>query len=93
MEQIGGARPAYQLRLRHLLQPRARLSAICDKCGETRQLNALKLVEEYGDLELPKLQDRLYCRTCRSRKQPALTRLRIEWLSDPHAPGVWLCEP
>ena len=88
MEQVNGARPAYQLRLRHLLVPRAKLTVTCDACGAVRELDVFHLLREYGDLHLTKLAERLSCRLCKGDGRLAFAKLRIEWLSDPHAPGA-----
>ena len=88
MEQVNGARPAYQLRLRHLLAPRAKLTVTCDACGAVRELDVFKTLEQYGDLKLTELQERLACRHCKDTRRLAFAKLRVEWLSDPHAPGA-----
>ena len=83
MEQIGGLLPAYQLLLRDVLGPRARVFAICRTCGHEKQLSLLWTLEHHGDMRLTKLEERLYCTPCRHAGRVSLVKLRIEWLADP----------
>jgi hypothetical protein len=76
VSQIGNIRAAaYELRVEHLLTPRAKVSAAC-MCGHVGELDVFTLAR-FGRYErLGKVESKLRCQKCGKH---GLCRLRVEW--------------
>ena len=76
VEQVGNIRAAaYELRVEHLLAPRAKVWAVCRSCRHTREIDVFELAR-YGRFQrLMDVEDRLQCHACQSR----WCKLRVEW--------------
>lgn len=72
--------PFYNLRLRYLVRPRARLWIYCYPCKAEREADIPELIGRLGpDAGIAEVQKKTFrCRTCRG----TFTRLRVEWLED-----------
>jgi hypothetical protein len=77
VQQIGNVRAAaYELRVEHLLTPRAKVSAAC-WCGHTGELDVFTLARFGKNERLGRVEQKLRCRGCGKR---GLCKLRVEWM-------------
>ena len=77
VKQVGKVRwAAYQLKVEHLFAPRAKVTAVCWRCQEEKELDIVELAKFGRHTLLTRIEPKLRCRSCGMR---AWGQLKIEW--------------
>lgn len=78
VEHVGNIRAAaYELRVEHVIAPRAKVSAICASCRHEGAIDPIRFGKWGRHERLAKIEGRLRCSGCGLL---GFCKLRVEWL-------------